>query len=185
MMRKLSIIMAAAALSLPHSAMAERVDVPSPSAVAVPADAKPVDPRAVKAVDRLLVVTGIAAQMNAFAPQIIDALLPALVRGNVGKEQEIRTILHEEFVSIFAKLTPDLVAHSRSVYLQHFSAGELEAILAFYESPIGVKVTRETPALTREMFSYGQQAGRAAVAGAMPRILDRMRAANLATPTGT
>ncbi|ATE65658.1 DUF2059 domain-containing protein [Rhizorhabdus dicambivorans] len=185
MMRPILIIAAIAWLAAAHSVSAGLADAAKSPVASAPADIKPADPRAAAAVDKLLSVTGVANQMNALGPQIIDALLPALVRANVGKEQEIEAILREQFLSIFAGLTPDLVAHARSVYLAHFSADELEAIIAFYESPVGLKMTSETPAITREMFAYGQQAGRAAVAGAMPRIIDRMRAANLAVPAGT
>jgi hypothetical protein len=181
----MSIVVAMILLAMPRLVSAGPVDAPDQAAASVKTSDKPADPRAAAAVDKLLSVTGVAQQMNTFGPQIIDALMPMLVRGNAGKEREVQAILREEFLSIFSAMTPDLVAHARLVYLQHFSADELEAMVAFYQSPIGLKMTRETPAITQEMFSYGQQAGRAAVAGAMPRILDRMRAANLAVPTGT
>lgn len=178
MMRALSTVMILASLITPCPASAAGVTAKAATAEISTA-------RAEAAVDKLLAVTGVSKQMNAIGPQIIDALMPMLVRGNVGKEEEIQAILREEFLTIFAGMTPDLVAHARTVYLQHFSAEELEEIVAFYESPIGAKMTRETPAITSEMFRYGQQAGRAAVAGAMPHIIDRMRAAKLAVPSGT
>jgi len=147
--------------------------------------AREADSRAARAADRLLVASGADAQMDAILPRIIDSIMPLLIRGNSGQEQVIKTILREELMSIFTRLKPDLIANARKVYLDHFSADELEAILSFMESPVGRKLARETPAITTELYSFGGEAGRAAVAGAMPHIIDRMRSANLVVPSGT
>ena len=185
MNRGLSILLVAATFAIPQVVAAKPANAPPPVVIVAPTGAKPADPRATAAVDRLLTLSGTGDQMESFAPQIIDALMPILVRGNSGQEQVIKSILREELVTIMAGLTPEILARSRQAYLEHFTAEELEALVAFLETPVGKKMTRETPAIMRELFVFGQEAGRAAVSGAMPRILDRMRAANLAVPTGT
>ena len=169
MNRGLSILLVAATFAIPQVVAAKPADAPPPVVIVAPTGAKPADPRATAAVDRLLTLSGTGDQMESFAPQ----------------EQVIKSILREELVTIMAGLTPEILARSRQAYLEHFTAEELEALVAFLETPVGKKMTRETPAIMRELFVFGQEAGRAAVSGAMPRILDRMRAANLAVPTGT
>ena len=185
MMRTLIFLAVSIAVSATAQAAERNVVVAPGAAPATPSPAKQVDPRAASAADRLMLLSGASGQMESMSTQIIDALMPMLVKGNSGHEQVIRGILREEFVSIMAGMAPDLLAQSRQAYLDHFSADELEAMVRFYETPVGQKMTREMPAIMREMFVFGQQAGRAAVAGAMPRIIARMRAANLAVPTGT
>ena len=108
-----------------------------------------------------------------------------LIRGNTGQEEVIQSILRDEFVTIFTSLKPEFIAQARKAYLNHFTAADLEAMADFMESPVGMKLSRETPAINSEMFSFGQNIGRAAVMGAMPRIIARMRAASLNIPTGT
>jgi len=45
------------------------------------------------------------------------------------------------------------------IYQKHFSAREVNALLAFYESPAGRKLALETPKIATESMQVGQQWG--------------------------
>ena len=45
------------------------------------------------------------------------------------------------------------------VYVKHFTLEELEQLAAFYRSPLGKKLTSETPLLLKESMAIGQQWG--------------------------
>ncbi len=163
-------------------------DLVAGQAIAVPPPALPV-PRpttgaAAAAADRLIAVTGIAAQFDKMAPKIVDMMMPSIVPGNTGREGELRRILSEEFVTSFARLGPLMVAKARELYASKFTAEELNSLADFYETPLGKKSLSSTTEIQLEMFAYGQQAGRAAAQDAMPRILERMRRANFKLPQG-
>jgi hypothetical protein len=118
-------------------------------------------------------------------PRLIDAVMPLLVQNNSGREAEVRAILREEFLSIMMRLKPDMKAKSREIYLKRFTTEELEELVRLSQTPLGKKMNKELPQIQAELFAFGQSAGQAAVAGALPHIIDRMRAANLNTPKGT
>ena len=45
------------------------------------------------------------------------------------------------------------------IYQKHFSAPEVQALLAFYQSPVGRKLALETPKIATESMQVGQQWG--------------------------
>ena len=173
------------AVALAFSSCAMTVPAMAQTASVASAPVSTPDPRAVRAIDKLIILQNAGELLDAMVPRLVDTMLPLLVRGNTGREQAIKSILREEFVEIFKALRPDFVDQSRKIYLARFSAEELEAMVAFMETPVGRKMTRELPGISQEMFIWGQAVGRAAVAGATPRIIDRMRDADLAIPAGT
>ena len=51
----------------------------------------------------------------------------------------------------------ELLRNMIPVYQKHFTKGDMDAIVAFYSSPVGQKFVKETPAITQESMqaSYG------------------------------
>lgn len=166
--------------------MASAVPAAVPPVVAVPVvvGTSP-SKEAIAAVDHLLDQQNAESGYKAMIPQVMQLVLPELARDNAGQEAAIRQILLEELSSIGQQLWPEMRQKIRDIYLAKFSAEELREMSRFLDSPVGKKMTRETPDIQLQMMAFGRDAGRAAVSGAMPRILDRMRAANLKIPTGT
>ena len=136
------------------------------------------------AADRLIAVTGVAAQFGKLVAKIVDMMMPSIAPGNTGREGELRRILSEEFVTSFSRLGPLIIAKTRDLYASKFTADELNQIADFYETPVGKKSLSSSADIQLEMLAYGQQAGRAAAQDAMPRILERMRRANFKLPRG-
>ena len=156
--------------------------VPHLAAPPIAQAAAPADLKAIAAIDRLLAQGGFDTGYDAMTGQMIDATLPAFVRNNPGQGERVRTILREEFVGIIAELKPAMKAKSRALYLQSFSATELEEMVRLSQTPLGIKMRAVLPGIQQQMFAFGQQAGRAAFAGASPRIAARLRAAKLNVP---
>jgi len=179
MMKKL-VILSLAALPL-SPVYAVRVDAPAPPPPAEPVKA---DPAAIAAVDRLLASSGAEANYRNLVPKMIETLAPQLSKENAGREDEIRQILVDEMSDIGVRLWPEIREKMRGIYLQRFSASELQELERFNQSPLGQKVSREMPAIQFEMMKFGAEAGRAAVMAAFPRIFNRMRAAKLRVPAG-
>ncbi len=44
-------------------------------------------------------------------------------------------------------------------YQKHLSLEDLKGIIAFYESPLGIKYAEKTPFITQESMAIGQQWG--------------------------
>jgi hypothetical protein len=143
------------------------------------------DRRAVAAIDKLMAASAVDAVYDDMIPRVVDAMMPLLIQNNTGKENEIRAILRDELLSVMTRLKPAMKAKSREVYLKRFTPDELEEIVRLSETPLGKKMNKELPQIEAELFAWGQAAGQAAFAGALPHIIDRMKAANLNTPKGT
>jgi hypothetical protein len=45
------------------------------------------------------------------------------------------------------------------IYDRHFTHQEIKELIAFYQSPLGVKLIQKMPAITQESFQAGQQWG--------------------------
>jgi hypothetical protein len=50
----------------------------------------------------------------------------------------------------------DLYEKVAVIYDKHFTEDDLKAIIAFYESPIGKKMVKETPEIIRESMDVGR-----------------------------
>lgn len=55
--------------------------------------------------------------------------------------------------------TGDLYKKLAVVYTENFSEEELDQILAFYDTPVGAKMVKTTPELTKRAMEIGQQWG--------------------------
>jgi hypothetical protein len=133
--------------------------------------------------EELIADSGMADILDKMTPAIIAQVLPALTSANNGRESEVRAILLDELTSAMKKASPAIIENARSLYVESFTAGEMREMLAFNRSPTGRKVMKVLPDMQLRMMSFGRDAGQAAVAAALPRIIDRLKAANLSVPT--
>jgi hypothetical protein len=164
---------------------------------AAPAAAQPATPQATppassaeraereRVADAIMAEADVASMLDRMVPTMLDQMMPALVQGNSGREDEIRRILSEELGGALRQAGPAIITRSRDLYVERFTAAELNEMLAFNRSPTGRKATRLLPEIQMEMFAYGQQAGQAAVTAVLPRIIDRLKAANVKLPAAS
>jgi len=174
----------AIALALLAAAPAAAQQPAAPTA-AVPALSATERAERVRVADAIMEEAGTASMLDKMLPAMLEQTLPPLARANSGREAEIRTILTEELGAAFKVAAPAIIARSRDLYVERFTAAELTEMLEFNRSPTGRKATRLLPEIQMEMFAFGRQAGEAAFATALPRIMDRMKAANINVPTAS
>ncbi|CCW20098.1 hypothetical protein EBBID32_44690 [Sphingobium indicum BiD32] len=110
--------------------------------------------------------------------------MPLVIKDNGGKEQQLRQIITEEMNSAFVGRKQDLVDSARDVYAESFTLGELTDMLTFYTSPTGKVFVDKMPAITMQQMQRGGVIGQKAAADALPKIFDRMRAAQMTVPKG-
>ena len=172
-------------------AVAPAQAAPPPPAVLMPpppvavAPLIPQTPEHLALADTLVEVAQISQAQMKIVPQVVELIMPMMVRGNEAHAEEVRTILREEFVSIFTLHRKDLVRASRDAFARHLSDQELRDLTAFYRTPTGQHLIEVQPLITAESMSAGQDIGRRAAMDAMPHIIERMRKANLKVPERT
>jgi hypothetical protein len=157
---------------------------PTPPAATPPASAAERAERA-RVADAIMAEANVTAMLDRMVPAMLDQMMPSLTQGNGGREDEIRRILSEELGGALQQAGPAIITRSRDLYVERFTAAELNEMLVFNRSPTGRKATRLLPEIQTEMFAFGQQAGQAAVAAVLPRIIDRLKAANVKLPAAS
>ncbi|ADV42819.1 DUF2059 domain-containing protein [Bacteroides helcogenes] len=66
----------------------------------------------------------------------------------------------EDFTKRWTKQFIDkMVERYAPIYQKYLTQGDLEAILAFYDTPVGQKMSAATPPITKEGMQMGQQLG--------------------------
>lgn len=66
-----------------------------------------------------------------------------------------------------------------AVYARHFTVGELREMIAFYESPIGRKVTESLPAVGQESMQVGMGWAMKRMPEVQRKIQERLKAEGL------
>lgn len=112
----------------------------------------------------------------------VEALVPIFLRGNDDRAEEVRRIVSKEMLAEMDKTVPFLLEQGRDQLAGTFSASELRELIRFDESDVARKLVAALPGFQKEASALGVQLGRAAAQSAIPRIIDRLCAANLATP---
>ncbi len=128
---------------------------PAATAVAAP-EAKQAEVR------RLLVLTG----ADRLAVQSLDTMISGF-----------RAAMPEVPAEVWAELrtelrTEDLLDKMAALYTRRFTAEEIAALVAFYESPLGRRLVEEQPAIYAEATRVGQEWG----VEAAERAIETLRA---------
>ncbi len=85
-------------------------------------------------------------------------------------EQEVKLIINENFVhsSVLSEMM-------YPIYGSKFSESELKELIAFYNTPLGRKLIRVLPALTREGMQAGKKLGQSLGPKIEKRIIARLK----------
>jgi len=100
---------------------------------------------------RLLTVMGSAK----LAVQSMEAMLPA----QKAALPQVPAAFWDAFLSRARHDTTALAEMLVPIYAAHFTRGELEGLIAFYQTPLGAKVARVQPAITQESIEAGRNWG--------------------------
>jgi len=109
---------------------------------------------------QLVEITG--ALTNAL--NVMTALLPAQIETQRKAHPEIPMEFWDEFSKDFNdEAQADLEQLEEpvaSLYASRFSEQEIDTLLAFYRSDVGIKSVREQPGIAKDSFSIGQEWGK-------------------------
>jgi hypothetical protein len=77
-----------------------------------------------------------------------------------GQYPQVSADIWKEMEAEFLKTSMDeLVVMLAPAYQRHLTQKNLEELITFYKTPIGIKFAKKTPLLTREAMQVGQQWG--------------------------
>jgi hypothetical protein len=73
-------------------------------------------------------------------------------------------------VDIIMEAYPEISEASARIYADRFSLEELSELNLFYQTPIGQKLSRELPVMTKQLSQLSEQIGQQAVVQQMARV---------------
>jgi hypothetical protein len=136
-----------------------------------------------EAAGRMMAAADMEQQLRQSLKTTISFLMPIFLQGNEGKQDDVLAIVSEEFLLQSDKMVPLLTEQVRRRHAEVFTAAELDGLAAFYASPLGRKFTAVSPDMQARLMRDGGPVGEAAAQAALPRIIDRLKAAHLNVPT--
>jgi hypothetical protein len=83
------------------------------------------------------------------------------IKAMIGNVRKMKTEIPDDFFvelekEMLATSLTDLVDLMEPIYRKHFSESELDEIIRFYKSPVGLKLSEKTPAIAQESIQAGQ-----------------------------
>jgi hypothetical protein len=132
--------------------IAALVAVALPNAVVAQATQQSqIEPAKAKLIRELLKRTRAVDQSFA----VMEAAMPAQRAAN----PRIPAVFWDRFEQAARARRGEFEAMMIDVYDRHFTTDDVRAVLAFYDTPAGAKLLRETPLLMQEMMAAGQAWG--------------------------
>jgi hypothetical protein len=101
---------------------------------------------------------------------------------NPGRGKEIADLLREKLFPAMRERLPEFTDLASRVYAKHFTAADLDQLIAFYESPIGKKLVAEQPAMLAEMNAVAQAWGQNLAMDVMRKLAPEFQKRGLAMP---
>jgi len=119
------------------------------------AEAQQTSAAALQAAKEIVTVTGATALFNPLIPGVVGQAKNLFLQQNPGLSKDLNEIankMRDDLAPRFSELTDEVA----KLYASHFSEAELKQLLAFYKSPIGVKLIAEQPKVGEESLKFAQ-----------------------------
>jgi hypothetical protein len=125
---------------------------------------------------KMMAVIKAEAMVQQMASQMMGLMADALGKANPGKEAEIRAAVTDLILPEFSAAMPEMLDDMARLYTLHFTAEELRAVIAFYETPVGRKTIEKMPVLMQQAMIMGQAASQRIVQRIIEKNGDALRA---------
>ena len=137
-------------------------DAVRPAAIAVMlmalgpvANAQQASPTAIQTAKEIVNVTGAMALFNPLIPGVVEQAKNLFLQQNPALSKDLKEIaatMRTDLAPRFGELTSEVA----TLYTKHFTEAELKELLAFYKSPVGMKLISEQPKVGEEGLKFAQ-----------------------------
>jgi hypothetical protein len=128
------------------------------AALAGTSSAQAPDKARIAAAKQMMKVAGSAAQFDQVMPLMSQQMSQAFKNLAPGSATEIDEVFRQ-LVPRFVARKGELIDQIAALYATEMTLDELNAIVAFYKSPAGLKFASVQPKILRESMTLGQQWG--------------------------
>lgn len=187
-----TILLTAALIAMPARAAPEPAGLPAAPTWKV---SDGIDPAAAAAATRLLDAMDARAQLHASAEARLAESRAKIIAQMGERVPELRKLrqsdpaayeqrkeqigaqLAQAGTEMLRAMEPELMQELVGLYVRRFTAAELDALAAFFRSPLGVKYRQEMPGITKASVAASQRI----MLKHLPKILEQMTG-SLASP---
>jgi uncharacterized protein len=141
--------------------------VAAPWAEAAPMDKEEKHQNIAKIVEMTGVLQNTMTNVDRLLPQVINVIRKA----HQGIPQKVLDAFEQDGKDEFHKAVPELIAPIIAIYDSNYSAEEIRELLAFYQSPLGRKLTQGMPQIMQQTLAVAAAWGKNAGA----RVTERIR----------
>ena len=147
--------------------------IPQPVEVAQANDTEPeISPSFRTKAERLFEVSGGRETGRAIVPAFVQQILQQLQQVLPTQvSPQAATIVAEETTTFFDKNFDALIEAAVPIYAKYYTEDDLDALIEFYESPVGQKFVATAPALSQDSFQLSQRW----FAERQPEFLEQLR----------
>ena len=135
------------------TAAAQAQTAPAPAPAVAPA-AAPVNPQAVAKAKQIIQILHFQAVPQQLAWSLVQGIAGQILAANKNKQKVIETYARESLVPAVQKRLPALEQQQAVIMATRFSDAELTQILAFYQSPLGVKLLSSGEPIAKDLQKY-------------------------------
>ncbi|MFQ5699571.1 MAG: DUF2059 domain-containing protein [Myxococcota bacterium] len=128
----------------------------------------------------LMQVTGAAKLGEQIASSVVQQMIASLKESGSTIPSEAWDIVRDVTLEILLPAAPALYERVVPLYARYFSPEDIDALLAFYETPTGKKAIQVMPALMQESMKAGSEWARSKAPLLRERILQRLEEAGYA-----
>lgn len=163
---------------------------PAPVAPSPPATVVAPSPASIAAARRLLKAINVEQQYDQSFARLIPLMTKQVfesIKDNAKLPADVRSFLNQpntldraqrdfaqRLMTGFRQRYPNLIDEAARAYAQAFTADELNALVGFYESPLGQKTLAVLPELQNKMFVVGGTLGMEVGKEAMKQTLEAL-----------
>jgi uncharacterized protein len=140
------------------------------------------DPKAMAISEQLMQIAGAKTMMAQMLDQMEPALTGLIQQANPGKEAAVGEVMNQFIFPTMKAGLPEALKQCAGVYADHFTNDELQQLVAFYETPLGAKLTREQPGMALEMGRLGGQWAQKMALAAIQQYAEEFKKRGLQTP---
>lgn len=130
----------------------------------------------------LITITGAANLSEQMITMMMAQISQIVNRLNPGHEAEVKAVLEEYFLPEVKAALPELSRGMAGIYAANFTVAEMDAVIAFYNTPVGAKMLKSMPVIAQQSMAVGQAWGRGVSERANAKFLEALKQKGLNAP---
>jgi len=136
-------------------------------------------PETLAAAQDLLRATGAAALAETTMTQTSQQITAALAQSSGKPAAEVQQIVEDVLMPEFRARIPELMAFTAELWASQMTAPELRELAAFYQTPLGRRLTEVTPTVATQSALFGMRWGQEVGLSALNKHRDTLRSRGL------